>query len=366
MKSDVKDRILYLLKSTWHALLNRKKLFIKVISITFIIACVLTLSLPNYYSVNVTLAPEMSGKSNSGGGLSSLASSFGVSLGGMTSGEDALSPTLYPDMMKSVEFKTSLFPLKVRELGSSEFFTYYEYLKDYQKYPWWTSAIKYIRSLFQDKNDTVTVVNPFMLTKKQTDIIRVMDKKISCAVDKKTNVISIGVIDQDPLVAATLADSVKQRLQDAITAYRTSKARVDLEYNKKLYEETKAKYDEARHQYAAFADANFDVILQRDRNKQIELENEMQLRYQAYSTVAAQLQAAEAKVQEETPAFTTIQNVTVPVQKSGPSRTKLVLLYCFLAFLITCIYIMKKEGYLIPLVRLALGFDWEDNSKKEA
>lgn len=341
-------------KDIWQALLKHKRLFVIVLVVTFVIACFLTLSMPNYYTAGVTLAPEMSGKS-SGGSLSALASTFGVSLGA-SSTSDAINPMLYPDMMNSVDFKTSLFPIIVHEIDSDKSFTYYEYIKEHQKVPWWTAAKKAVFSLFVRKDeDEDAEVNPFMLTKEQNGIIRVMNKKISCDVDKKTNVISINVTDQDPLVAATIADSVKQRLQDAITAYRTSKARVDLEYNKKLYKEVKEKYDVALQQYAAYADANTNVILQRDRNKLTALENEMQLRYQAYTSVAAQLQAAEAKVQEETPAFTTLQNATVPVKKTGPSRSKLVILYCFLVGLISCIYVLYKEDFFIPLVKFIIG-----------
>lgn len=344
-------------KDIWKALKKHTRLFIKIILATFVLACLLTLSVPNYYRAGVTLAPEISSR-NTGGALSSLASTFGVNLGGAANSADALSPTLYPDMINSVDFKTSLFPIKVHELDSQETFTYYEYLRDQQRIPWWRSVIKAVLSLFGAKDkDEIKAVNSFMLTKEQDGIMRTIEKKISCDVDKKTNVISISVTDQDPLVAATMADSVKQRLQKTITAYRTSKARVDLEYNKKLYEEVKEKYDVARQQYAAYADANIDVILQRDRNKLTELENEMQLRYQAYSTVAAQLQAAEAKVQEETPAFTTLQNATVPIKKAGPSRAKLVILYCFLVGIITCVYVLHREGFLIPLIKLVIGSD---------
>lgn len=357
-------------KDIWQALKKHKRLFIKVIAATFVIACFLTLSIPNYYSAGVTLAPEMSGRSSSSS-LSALASTFGVSLGASSTG-DAINPTLYPDMMSSVEFKTSLFPIKVHEIDSNEEMTYYEYLLNHQRYPWWNYVfnlknvvIAVAKSLFVDANSNEEdnyAVNPFMLTKEQNGIIRVMNEKISCDVERKTYVISISVTDQDPLVAATMADSVKQRLQDAITAYRTSKARVDLEYNKKLYEEVKNRYDIAREEYAAYADANTNVILQRDRNKLTELENEMQLRYQAYTSVAAQLQAAEAKVQEETPVFTTLQNATVPIQKTGPSRSKLVILYCFLLGLITCIYVLYKEGYMILLVKQAIGLDEKGSS----
>jgi capsular polysaccharide biosynthesis protein len=64
-----------------------------------------------------------------------------------------------------------------------------------------------------------------------------INKKMVCEVDKKTNVITITVTDQDPLIAATVADSVQIYLQRAITEYRTKKARVDLEYVDKLFAE---------------------------------------------------------------------------------------------------------------------------------
>ena len=132
-------------------------------------------------------------------------------------------------------------------------------------------------------------------------------------------------------------------MQKFITDYRTSKVRVDLEYNKKIYSETKARYEKARQLYAEFMDHNRDIILQTVRQKQTDLENEMQLQYNAYQQVAAQLLAAEAKVQEETPAFTTLQSATVPVKKSGPKRAQMCLIFVFLAFLGTTGWILYKE-----------------------
>ena len=94
------------------------------------------------------------------------------------------------------------------------------------------------------------------------------------------------------------------------------------------------------------------MVLQSARTKLIDLENEMQLQYNAYNTIAQQLTAAEAKVQEETPAFTTLQSATVPVQKSGPSRAKMCLIFTFLAFLGATVYILHKENQLKPLLGL--------------
>ena len=143
-----------------------------------------------------------------------------------------------------------------------------------------------------------------------------------------------------------MADSVQLHLQEFITDYRTRKARVDLEYNKKLFAEAKTRYEKARRAYASYADANRNILFESVKSERTKLENEMQLQYQSYSRIAAQLQLAEAKVQEETPAFTTLQPASVPVKKAGPKRTVMVLALLFLAIIITTFYILKKENRL--------------------
>jgi len=341
------------------ALLRHKKLYYKVLPITFVVGCIIMLGVPNYYNCTVKLAPELTG-SKSTNSLSSLASQFGLQLGSsQMGGSEALFPTLYPELMNSVDFRTSLFLIPVHKSDDTEVMTYYDYLSNEQKSPWWSAAIggtmKFIGSLFkgdeeEEGNDSI---NPFMLTKKQTAIVKALANKIVCDVDKKTLVITIDVTDQDPLICATIADSVKQRLQAFITEYRTSKARVDLEYNQTLFKEAKARYDKSRQLYATFVDANQDIILQSVRQKQVELENEMQLQYNAYTQVASHLLNAEAKLQEETPAFTTLQSATVPVIKAGPGRARTVLVYVFLAFLATSVWILYKEGELKPLLGLS-------------
>ena len=336
-------------------LLNHKRLYFIVLPVAFVLAAIYALSIPNFYSCTVKLSPEMSG-SKSAGSLASLASSFGVNLGSGGAGTEALFPTLYPDLMNSVDFKTSLFPVKVKREEDNKEFTYYDYLMNEQKAPWWSKATKAFFGLFKSDDavaESVEVVDPFRLTKEQSNIVKAINQNVVCDVDKKTMVITINVTDQDPVICATMADTVKTRLQKFITDYRTSKARVDLEYNKKIAAETKARYDRARRLYAEYSDANQDVILETVRQRITELENDMQLQYNAYTQVAAQLLAAEAKVQEETPAFTTLQSATVPVLKAGPKRAHMCLIFVFLAFLGTTAWILYKEDDLKSLLGLS-------------
>ena len=335
----------------WQDVKKHHKLYYKVLSITFIVSAIITLSIPNYYKCTVMLAPELSGGNKSSSGLASLASSFGVNLGSANNGMDAILPTLYPDLMNSVTFRASLFPVKVQREGEDLVTTYYDYLLYGQKAPWWSQATKAIFSIFASPEVADSTLNTFKLTKEQSTVVETIGKKVVCDVDKKTMVITIDVTDQDPLICATMADSVRVRLQDFITDYRTSKARVDLDYTKKLYAEAKEKYDQARRKYATYADANQRVFLERVRSEQSELQTELQLAQTAYTQVAARLQLAEAKVQEETPAFTILQPATVPIKKAGPQRSKLCLLFLFLAFIATTLFVWNKESHLKALLR---------------
>ncbi len=334
-----------------------KKLYFKVLAVVAVFAVIYTLSLPNYYKVEVMLSPELNTRRTSNS-LSSMASMLGINMqGAMGNATEALFPTLYPDMMNSVAFHTTLFDIPVHRDKETKVMTYYDYLMKEQKAPWWSEAIgaatKAVFSLFTaEKKVEKKEVDPFRLTRKQAAIVKSMKRRIVCDVDKKTMVITIQVTDQDPLIAAVMADSVQQRLQDFITDYRTKKARKDLEYSRRAYDEAKQRYDLARTRYATFADANQRLFLETYRSEQTNLNQELQIQAQVYAQASAQLQQAELDVQKDTPAFAVLQPATVPVRKAGPARSKMCIVFLFLAFLGTTAYALYKEDDLKSLLGL--------------
>ena len=188
------------------------------------------------------------------------------------------------------------------------------------------------------------MVSPSFLTKKQYDLCKAISNKIECHVDKKTNVIDIVVTDQDPLIAKTMVNAVTAQLQAFITNYRTNKARNDEKYMEQLFEEAEQQYTKSRLRYAAFCEANTNVVLKSVESKMEELENDMQLKHNIYTQVVEQLQMAKAKVQERTPAFTTLQNATVPVKHSNMPKVFILTLFVFLGFLIR-LAILVKQNY---------------------
>ena len=334
----------------WQAIKSNRKLYYIVLPIAFVVAVVIAKSIPTYYKCEVILAPEAGGGGSSMGQLASLASSFGVSLGGGgNAGGDAITPTLYPDLMKSTDFKTSLFPIKLHGKKDKTSMTYYDYLKNEWKEPWWEDFF----GLMAPEKKKDTLVNNFELTGEQARIAGMINKNVVCKIDKKTNLISINVATQDPYIAALLADSVKARLQDFLTDYRTKKSRHDLEYAEMLQAQAKKDYEHARQKYVEFVDANQDIVLESIRQKQTDLENDLQLQYNNYNTLSAQVLAYKAKVQEATPAFTTLQRATVPLGPAGPNRNRILVVCLFLAALFTTIYVLYKEHQLKPLLGLS-------------
>lgn len=322
---------------------KRRKLYFIVLPITFIVSCIYIFSIPRGYDSETKMAPELESSSSSAGSLSSIASSFGIDLSDMQSA-DAITPLLYPELMDDNGFVAGLFSIKVKSKDGQINTDYYTYMKKCQKTAWWNIPINLFWGIFK-KNDNANIgsnrFDPYFLSKKDDEVIQGMRSSINLMVDKKTGVITIQTTAQDPLICKILADSVREHLQQFITKYRTNKARTDYEYYKKLTADAKNDYERSRQIYGSYADANTNIILESYKSKQEDLENDMQLKFNAYSTMNTQLQAAKAKIQERTPAFTQIKGATVPVKATTPKRMFFIIGMMIFAFFLITLYVLK-------------------------
>lgn len=342
--------------------LKESKLMFSFCGVAAIIGIIVALNNPKEYTAQVVLAPEMS----SGGlgmaeSLSDMASSFGIDLGTKSS-MDAIYPEIYPELFASNDFILQLLEVKVRQKKDSTERTYMAHLKHDTKVPFWKYPQiwmgELITKLIPNDDNTDDILDPFMLTRDEENMVNGIRNSISCIIDKKTSVITISITDQDPMVAAIMADTLQKRLQTYITEYRTHKARKDYEYYLMLQEESKKNYHEAQQRYTKFYDSNFDVNLQIYRTRIEELENEMQLKYNIYAQMTSQVQSAQAKIQERTPVFTIIQKPTVPNIQSSSPRALIVALYIIIGFI--CHTIWVNYGRTYYLKRKSINSNKED------
>lgn len=311
---------------------KRPKRLAAFVFVSALLGVVVALSTPKTYTASVVLAPEMSaGGLGLSGGLADMASNFGIDLSSAGKGMDAIYPEIYPELFTSYNFIHSLFSVPVRLEKNDSVRSYVKYLEKDTKKAFWEYPKVWLAKMRQKK--TVgggKKGDPFKVSKKDAEICDGIAKSISCMVDKKTSVITISVKDQDPLVAAILADTLQHRLQTYITEYRTKKAKIDCAYYRKLYAEAQLRYRRIQNAYAAYCDANQDLVLESFQAKRDELENSMQLAFNTMSQMNTQLQAAEAKVQERTPAFTVLSEAKMPHRASSTPRSFVVILFAML------------------------------------
>ncbi|MBR2360939.1 MAG: chain-length determining protein [Bacteroidaceae bacterium] len=328
---------------------TERKLFYKTCGCAVVLALVVAFSVPKRYTVEVALAPE-SGGSMDMGGLSSLASMAGINIGAMGN-NDAIGPDLYPMIVHSKDYLVRLFDIPVKTMDGELATTYYDYLLEHQKIAWWGYPMKGLGKLMKlispEKEDSLPMLNGqrnyMFLTPKERSVIEILQTHIVCNVDKKNGIIRMQVTEQDPLIAAVIADSVRVALNNFIIEYRTNKARQDYNYMNNLYKEAQAEYARTQAAYTSFADANLNLNSVRAQIKKDDLEKEMQLAYTVYSQLANQLQVVKAKIQESTPAYTVLESSTVPERASSPKKLLLLVAFGFLACVGTTGWIVWKK-----------------------
>ena len=332
---------------------KKRSMIIKWCIVGAVIGLVAGFSIPKTYTAGVTLAPELQQRTSSG--VSSIASMMGVNLNNSV---DAISVEMFPDVVHSTPFIVELFDLPVtfERKDSVITTTLVEYMKEYQKEPWWNAVVKFPFKVLGWCIDLVTPnkervgstdsnLNPTNLPRKERGVVKYFANNIMINVDKKTNKTKMSLLMQDPQVVATVMEAVTENLKEYMSTYRTSKARQDVENLQVICDQRKADYYKAQQAYAKYIDANKNVILQSANAEKDRLQQEMNLAYQVYSQVATQLEGARIQAEQAKPVFVIIDPVTVPIRKTAPSKAKLLVVFTFLAACCAAGWVLFGDEY---------------------
>lgn len=331
---------------------NQKKKILLWCFIGAILGLVVAFSIPREYTTGVKLAPELGNNQKISGSLGAMAAMVGLG-GNAQGGSDAVNPMLYPDVVSSVPFLVGLFDVPVEDIKGEKKLTVQEYVENDMRAPWWSAVMAFpfkvlgmIISHDEEEPNPNKATDTFKLTKKEDEVVKALQARINASVDTKTSVITISVMMQDPLISATLADTVVSRLQEYITDYRTNKARKDLEYAELLNKEAQDNYYKAQQKYADYLDRNNGLIIHSAMTTRERLQNEATLAFNLYNQTAQQVQIAKAKVQENTPVYATVTPATVPIKPSAPRKPLILVGFVFLAFVACSAWILYGK----PLV----------------
>ena len=325
---------------------NGRWLILKVAGAFVALGLIIALTTTEQYESSARLLPEAR---ETEGGASRLMQQFGVGdmlpAGG---GADAIRPDLYPDVLKSTPFFLDLMEkdIEIETGGGYEEMTLFTYLDEHMtsfsligvvskytiKLPW--TVLSWIRGSDPEEEIREREIREHegvsRLTKSQHEVIKSLDGRISASIDDRSGVISVSTEFPDPYVSAQVADYAVEYLTEYITEYRTEKAQQDLEFVKERYEEKKEEYHEAQLKLARFRDENRNIISAVVRTEEERLQNQHNMAYNIYNNMAQQLEQNRIKVQEKTPVIKELEPVHVPMERSKPRRSLIMVISLFL------------------------------------
>jgi uncharacterized protein involved in exopolysaccharide biosynthesis len=332
---------------------SRKWTILIVTIIATLLGVFIAINTPNEYVSQVQILPELESK-DAAGGLSkfkSLAGLAGVDLSSLSSSE-AVRPDLYPNILQSTPFLMDVMAMKIYAYKYKQTLAMSRFLAENNKQELATK-------IFGESNDDDDMpnINPktvpsetIRLDKKQDKLIKDLQKRIGATLDKKSGVISISVKMQDPVVAATIVKYSQDYLTQYVVKYRTEKTKNDIIFLNDRLSEAKRRYDNALYAYSSYQDRNKSLFLNIAKDEGKKMQYEVDLSYNLYAELAKQLEEAKIKVHRETPIFKVLEPAQIPVKKSEPKRSLMVIGFAFLGLMLSVIWVLARNYKALGLM----------------
>ncbi|QGY46552.1 exopolysaccharide biosynthesis protein [Maribellus comscasis] len=362
--------LLELIKTVW----GGRKTIIKTLLVFTLIGGIVAILSPKQFTASTTLVPQTSKGSSNLGGLSSLASMAGFNLN-MSQGMTELTPQVYPQIIQSAPFQLEIMNSTFTFEGVAQPVSLVTYYTDYYQPGILAVVKKYtiglpgvvLKSVRGEKEtattETETDKTTLKLTNEQEKVRKLLANNLSLDVNDKEGVINLSAVFHEPELAAQVTQKAKVLLQQYITDFRVEKAEAQRDFIQERYNEKKQEFEQTQAQLAGFRDRNKNVISALARTEEERLENEYQLAFNVYSELAQQLEQARIKVKEETPVFSIIKPVMIPLEKSKPNRPLILAVWVFLGLVAGIGWIFGKE-YLAGLRESLSEHEKEEQSKK--
>lgn len=337
--------LIELLKVIW----SKRRLFVIVTGFFLIFGLVVVLTLKNEYQAVSKILPDNNENNIGGlGGLSGLAGLAGINLNLGSSG--SMSPQLYPEIVDKIKFQISLinYPVYFQALDTT--ISCSDYFKDVKHENWLNVLLKYTlglpgqikRIVINDNNlgyyhpkDTSLL----SMSKEDWDLHLAFRERQIVYMDVETGIIYVSIELPDRYAAAELNKFMIAELTREITNYKIQKVSSDLIFIKERYNEAKMRYEKQQEVLAMFTDKNRNTSSALVQVELQRFQNELNISYELYKGLSAQLEQAMIKVKETTPVFTILEPAMIPVEKSSPKRLLILILITASGFFFTLGYV---------------------------
>ena len=309
----------------------KSKRFVILFSSFFVFIGIITaLISPIVYTSSSTfiLSSSNDNQTSSIGGVASL---VGINLG--VSGNDNRIPaTMYPKVVESVEFKRQLLNEYIDEDKSIKLNSF---LIDYYDL---------------NNEDFITNNNEFFVSKGENDLFKILKNIISISVNAKDRFISISANMPTSEYALSTCISARNILQTIVINTKIKRAKENLNFTQEQLNLKKIEFDEIQNKIAYFEDSNLNIINSKYKNELNKLKAEFQIINSVYTELSKQLEQSKLQVNQDTPVFSIVKEASMPVLRSSPKRTQMVLIFGVIGLLISIVYVIFRDA-LVKIIR---------------
>lgn len=342
-----------ILKTLW----NGRKVIKKIILVFFILGCFNALTSPVVYESHTTFVPQTSDYSSnvSYKSLGSLAQLAGLNLSAESSSslDNYISPLLYEQIFSSEEFSLNI----VNEYITSsnlEKLTLKEYiitLNEFSILGIIFQSIGFIKEntiglLFKDSDESLKsdlFTNYKAISKEDYNIIKKFKNMFSIELNEKEGYIKVIGRDKDPIISSQIVNLVTKNLQQRIISLRTSKIKEQLDYSSTQYNLKRVEFENLQNKLAEFVDSNKNISTAVIASEQQRLQSEVQLQQNILLSLASEYNNNKIKLNKNTPIFSVLDEVSVPIEKSKPRTILIVILYTLSGLFFSIIYVFLKD-----------------------
>lgn len=290
------------------------------VTIGVLMSGIYAFSQKNEYTSLLTVMPELQQKTNSMGSLGSLAGLAGIDVSSLAGSTDVVRPDLYPNVVQSIPFSLNLLRQPVKRVQFDKPISLDAYLNEIDQ-SWFDNFS------FFSGNELVTNPNQqektelLQLTKEQEEQIKTLQSRLAVIYDKKSGIVTIQSVMNDPIVAATTVQYTLNYLTDYITSYRTEKARKEVGFLVQQMNLARQRYQAAEYALSSYRDKNRSLFLNTAKIEEQRIQADYLLAQDVYNTLSKQYETAKIKVAEDTPVFKVLEPARIPLKKSGPKRS---------------------------------------------
>jgi uncharacterized protein involved in exopolysaccharide biosynthesis len=339
--------LIALAKTGWEG----RKTVIKMVLIFMAIGLFIAIFTPKEFTASTTMIPASNSK-KIGGNLGGLASLAGINLGSM-GGEGGISPTLYPQIVNSIPFQKELLQTPLTLDGQSKKVTYAHYYTDIyspgllgylKKYTIGLPGIMIKAIKGKSSNQQPTTDNQLLtLTNEENGLIKQLSDQLVLDVNDKDGYVSLAATMPEAISSAELTQRAQELLQQYIISFKVLKSSESLKFIQERFAEKEKEFKAAQQQLARFRDRNQFVNTALAQTTLERLQSEKELAQGVYTELAKQLETQQIQVKEDTPVFTVLKPVSVPIEKSKPNRPLILFIWTFLGGIIGVGMVYGKE-----------------------